>query len=60
MGIPTSAVGYTSATNGMGDHEVHKGHVVALERRRKTLKLNEKCAETYNYMHTATKFTQYK
>jgi hypothetical protein len=31
MGVPTSEVGYTSATTGSGDHEVHKGHVVALE-----------------------------
>jgi hypothetical protein len=31
MGVPTSEVGYTSATTGRGDHEVHKGHVVALE-----------------------------
>jgi hypothetical protein len=30
MGVPTLEVGYTSATTGMGDHEVHKGHVVAL------------------------------
>jgi hypothetical protein len=30
MGVPTSDVGYTSATTGKGDHEVHKGHVVAL------------------------------
>jgi hypothetical protein len=30
MGVPTSGVGYTSATTGRGDHEVHKGHVVAL------------------------------
>jgi hypothetical protein len=28
MCVPTSEVGYTSATNGRGDHEVHKGHVV--------------------------------
>jgi hypothetical protein len=32
--IPTSEVGYTSATTGRGDHKVHKGHVVALERER--------------------------
>jgi hypothetical protein len=32
MGVPTSEVRYTSATAGRGDHEVHKGHVVALER----------------------------
>jgi hypothetical protein len=31
MGIPASEVGYTSATIGRWDHEVHKGHVVALE-----------------------------
>jgi hypothetical protein len=30
MGVPNSEVGYTSVTNGRGDHEVHKGHVVAL------------------------------
>jgi hypothetical protein len=31
MGVPISEVGYTSATTGLGDHEVHNGHVVALE-----------------------------
>jgi hypothetical protein len=31
MSVTTSEVGYTSATTGRGDHEVHKGHVVALE-----------------------------
>jgi hypothetical protein len=30
MGVPASEVCYTSATTGRGDHEVHKGHVVAL------------------------------
>jgi hypothetical protein len=30
MGVPTSEVGYTSATTERRDHEVHKGHVVAL------------------------------
>jgi hypothetical protein len=30
MGVPTSEVGYISATAGRGDHEVHLGHVVAL------------------------------
>jgi hypothetical protein len=33
MGVPTLEVGYTSATTGKGDHEVHKGHVVALEKK---------------------------
>jgi hypothetical protein len=32
MGVPTSEVGYTSATTGRGDHVVHKGHVVALKK----------------------------
>ena len=30
MGVPTSEVGYTSAMSSREDHEVHKGHVVAL------------------------------
>jgi hypothetical protein len=30
MGVPISEDGYTSSTAGRGDHEVHKGHVVAL------------------------------
>jgi hypothetical protein len=29
MGVPFSEVDYTSATTGRGDHEVHKGYVVA-------------------------------
>jgi hypothetical protein len=32
MGVPTLEIGYTSATTGRGDHKVHKGHVVALEK----------------------------
>jgi hypothetical protein len=35
MDVPTSAVGYTSATVGREDKEVHKGHVVALEEKKK-------------------------
>jgi hypothetical protein len=34
MGVPTLEVGYTSATTGRGDHEVHKGHEVALEKKK--------------------------
>jgi hypothetical protein len=37
MGVPTLEVCYTSATTGRGDHEVHKGHVVALERKKRKL-----------------------
>jgi hypothetical protein len=33
-GVPTTEVGYTSATAGRGDHKVHKGHVVALEKKK--------------------------
>jgi hypothetical protein len=33
MDVPTLEVGYTSVTTGRGDHEVHKGHVVALEKK---------------------------
>jgi hypothetical protein len=32
MSVPTPEVGYTSATTGRGEHEVHKGHVVTLEK----------------------------
>jgi hypothetical protein len=32
MSVPTSEVGYTSATTGRKDHEVHKGHVVEMEK----------------------------
>jgi hypothetical protein len=35
MGVPTLEVGYISATTGRGDHEVHKGHVVALEEKKR-------------------------
>jgi hypothetical protein len=31
MGVPNSEVGYTPAMPRREDHEVHKGHVVALE-----------------------------
>jgi hypothetical protein len=32
MGVPATEDGYTSATAGRRDHEVHKGHVVALKK----------------------------
>jgi hypothetical protein len=38
MGVPTSEVGYTSAITGRGDHEVHKGHVVALGEKKGKIK----------------------
>jgi hypothetical protein len=34
MGVPISDVGYTSATTGRGNHEVRRGHVLALEIKR--------------------------
>jgi len=33
MGVPTSEVGYTSATARRGDHESSHEHVVALEKK---------------------------
>ena len=33
MGVPTSAVGYTPTVPRREDHEVHKGHMVALEKK---------------------------
>jgi co-chaperonin GroES (HSP10) len=48
MGFPTSDVGYTSATTGRGDHEFHKGYVVALgKKKKKKNKKNKKI--TLNY-----------
>ena len=35
MGVPTSEVGYTPAMPRREDHEVHKGHVVALGGKKK-------------------------
>ena len=37
MGVPTSEVGYTPAMPRREDHEVHKGHVVAKEEKKKDL-----------------------
>jgi hypothetical protein len=37
MGVSTLEVGYTSATTGRGDHEVHNGHVVALGGKKKQI-----------------------
>jgi hypothetical protein len=34
MGVPTSEVGYTPAMPRREDHEVHKGHVVALDQKK--------------------------
>jgi len=33
MGVPTSEVGYTPAMPRREGHEVHKGHVVALDKK---------------------------
>jgi hypothetical protein len=39
MGVPDSDVGYTLATTGRGDHEVHKEHVVALKKIQTTVRI---------------------
>ena len=36
MDVPTAEVGYTPAMPRREDHEVHKGHVVALDPKKKT------------------------
>jgi hypothetical protein len=52
MGVPALKVGYTSATTGRGDHEVHKGHVVSM-RRKKSLKIRQMEAELF-HVHRQT------
>ena len=42
MGVPTSEVSYTSATARRGDHESSYEHVVALERKKKYCKTDDK------------------
>ena len=42
MGVPTSEVGYTIAMSRREDHEVHKGHVVVLEKKKKKLDNSKK------------------
>ena len=37
MGVPTSEVGYTPAMPRREEHEVHKRHVVALEKKKKLI-----------------------
>ena len=48
MGAPTSEVGYTPAVPRREDHEVHKGHVVALGGRGHNIELYH-CQLTKNY-----------
>jgi hypothetical protein len=48
MGVPTSEVGYTSATAGRGDHEVHKGHVMAFGKKEKV------SHKTIQFIHATT------
>jgi hypothetical protein len=44
MGVPSSEVGYTSPINRKGDHEVHKGHVVALEKKNPKYRVGALCS----------------
>jgi hypothetical protein len=54
MGVPTVEVGYTSTTTGRGDHEVHKGHVVALEK-----KINSMSIAVVRTVNTGDVLAQY-
>jgi hypothetical protein len=59
MGVPTSEVGYTSATTRRGDHEVHKGQVVALGGKKKfTVKPFTQHSENSIVRSKAAAFTQ--
>ena len=46
MGVPTSEVGYTPAMPRREDHEVHKGHVVALGEEKKIRNGANHCMST--------------
>jgi hypothetical protein len=48
MGAPSSEVSYILATTGTGDHEAHKGHMVASEKKKKTLIFFLQIIETKN------------
>jgi hypothetical protein len=50
MGVLTPEIGYTSATTRRGNHEVHKGHVVALGRRKITLFGLQGCNSTVDLL----------
>jgi hypothetical protein len=52
MGVPTLEVRYTSATTGRGDHEVHKGHVVALEKKEKNFTFVVTCYQKSKPFYT--------
>jgi len=55
MGVPTSDVGYTSAMPRREDHDVHKGHVVALDQKKYVCALVGVLIECFysNVIHTA-------
>jgi prolyl-tRNA synthetase len=58
VGVPTSEVGYTSATTRRGDHKVHKGHVVALAKKIKIkLKIKKVTPLTCHHGMYKDKFT---
>jgi hypothetical protein len=43
MGVPTSEVGYTPAMPRREDHEVHKGHVVAMDQKKNWKAIRNGC-----------------
>ena len=49
MGAPTSEVGYTPAKPRREDHEVHKGHVVALDQKKLQASRGEVSSPTETY-----------
>jgi hypothetical protein len=59
MGVPSSEVGYTSATTGRGDHEVHKGRVVALGKNIYIYRENEACNLNPRFVKAALKLVAF-
>ena len=73
MGVPTSEVGYTPAMPRREDHEVHKGHVVALDQKKRKQTLHSVIDDSLGYsdsgeysgflnarLHTLTTYLQQK
>jgi len=51
MGVPTSEVGYTSATARRGDHEISYEHVVALGEKKFFVNSNNLISLIYRFLY---------
>ena len=59
MGVPTSKVGYTPAMPRMEDHEFHKGHVVALDKKNLQELQCTQCTAGLSCDRMITEYTRY-